>query len=145
VPYRFPLAAVLRLRESIEKREEVALQTIQLEVARVRRTIDELTDEMARAWEERERALQKTLPANRLQTIQVEINAAAEAKKALTETLETLKRQRDAQMKSYEIAYRQRQVLTDLLAQKKSAYEQERTRRLQKALDDIVAARWQRS
>ena len=144
MPFQFPFASVLRFRESIEKREEVALQTIQLEIARVRRRIDELTDEMTRVWQKREKALQKAIQANRLQTMQIEINAVVEAKQKLSETLQTLKLQRDEQMKNYRTARRQRQILTDLLAQKKSAYEQEQTRREQKMLDDIVAVRWQR-
>ena len=145
MPFHFPLASVLRLRESIEKREEVALNKIQLEVARVRHRIDELADEMARAWQEREKALQKTIQANRLQTMQVELDAATETKRILSETMQTLKHQRAAQMKSYHNAHRQRQMLTDLFAQEKRAYELEQTRRQQKVLDDIMASRWQRS
>jgi len=52
--FRFPLASVLQFRESIEKREELALQKVQFEVARVRRRIDELTEELAKASDERE-------------------------------------------------------------------------------------------
>ena len=145
MPFRFTLASVLRFRESIENREEVSLKRLQLEVRRVRGRIDELTDEMARAWQERERALEQTIQANRLQTVQLEINAAAEAKKILLETMLTLKCERDAQMKTYQVAHRGRQMLTDLLTQKRSEYEQEQARREQKMLDDVVAARWQRS
>jgi len=145
MPFRFPLASVLRVRESIEKREEVALQAAQLEVARVRRRIDELTDEMRSAWEKRERALKQSTRANRLQAMQVEINAAMEAKKVLVETLQTLRRRRDEQMKIYKNAHTGRQMLTDLMDQKKSAYEQEQVRAEQKTLDLIIAARWQRN
>lgn len=145
MPFRFPLASVLRVRESIEKREEVALQAAQLEVARVRRRIDELTDEMRSAWEKRERALKQSTQANRLQAMQVEINAAMEAKKVLVETLQTLRRRRDEQMKIYKNAHTGRQMLTDLMDQKKSAYEQEQVRAEQKTLDLIIAARWQRN
>jgi flagellar export protein FliJ len=145
MPFRFSLASVLRLRESIEKREEVALKTVQLEVLRVRRRIDELTDEMTKAWEERERALQKPIQATHLQALQAEINTAEEARQILIETMHTLRQQRDAQMKNYKTARSERQMLTNLSAQKKSAYEQDQARRQQKSLDDIVAARWQRS
>ena len=145
MPFRFPLASVLRVRESIEKREEVALQAAQLEVARVRRRIDELTDEMRSAWEKRERALKQSTQANHLQAMQVEINAAMEAKKVLVETLQTLRHRRDEQMKIYKNAHTGRQMLTDLMDQKKSAYEQEQVRAEQKTLDLIIAARWQRN
>jgi len=143
--FRFPLASVLRVREGIEKREEVALQRAQLEVARVQRRIDELTDELAAASKAREKALEETIQANRLQSMQAEINAALEAKQTLFSTLQTLKRQRDAQMKLYKIAHSGRQMVSDLLAQQKDAYEREQLRIQQKQLDDIVASRWQRS
>jgi flagellar export protein FliJ len=142
--FRFPLASVLRVREGIEKREEVALQRAQLEVARVQRRIDELTDQLAAASKSREKALEETIQASRLQNIQAEINAALEAKQTLFSTLQTLRRQRDAQMKLYKIAHSGRQMVSDLLTQQKNAYEHEQLRIQQKRLDDIVASRWQR-
>ncbi|MGA2569245.1 MAG: flagellar export protein FliJ [Terracidiphilus sp.] len=145
MPFRFPLASVLRFRESVEKREETALQKAQLEVARVQHKLDELTDELAKAREERERALRQAIPAARLQIMQAKIDAAEEARQALTGTLEKVRRQRDAQMKVYMTAHSGRRMLTDLRTQQKNEYEQEQLRILQKTLDDIVAARWQRS
>ena len=121
------------------------LQAVLLELARVRRRIDELTDEMAKACLERERELQNPITANRLYTMQVEIDAAIEAKQILFETLQKLTLQRDTQMKVYQSAHRGRQVLSDLLAKEKELYEQEQLRMQQKQLDDIFAARWQRT
>lgn len=145
MPFHFPLASVLRLRKSIERREELSLKAALLELARVRRRIDELTDEMAKACQDREKALRNSTTANRLQSMQVEINAAIEAKQILLETLQTLKLQRDTQMKAYKTAHSGRQVLSDLLAQQRSLYEQDQLHRQQKQLDDIFAARWQRT
>jgi len=145
VPFRFPLASVLRLRKSIERRAEVSLKSAQLEVARVSRRIDEITDEMAKACQDREKTLQSSTTASYLQLIQVEISAAIEAKRILFETLETLKLQRDTQMKVYQTAHNGRQVLTDLQTQQNDLYEQEELRRQQKQVDDIFASRWLRS
>jgi flagellar export protein FliJ len=72
------------------------------------------------------------------------MDAAVEAKQMLLETLETLKQQRDAQMKIYQAAHNGRQMLTDLAEQKKREYNQEQDRVQQKRLDDIFASRWQR-
>jgi len=77
--------------------------------------------------------------------MQVEINAAIEAKQILFETLQTLKLQRDTQMKVYKAAHNGRQVLSDLLAQQRSLYDQEQLHRQQKQVDDIFAVRWQRT
>ncbi len=144
MPFRFPLASVLRVRESVEKREEVALQKAHLDVARVRRSLDELTGELARACEERDHALLRTIQANRLRAMEFEIKAAIEAKQTLLNTLETLRHKRDIQMKLYMKAHSERQMLTDLLTQQRSSYEHEQLRIQQKRLDDIVASRWQR-
>jgi flagellar biosynthesis chaperone FliJ len=92
MPFKFSLASVLRFRESIEKREETALQAIQLEVTRLRRMMDELTDDMTRTWQDREKELQKTLPASQLQAMQAGIDAALEAKQILLEKIQTLVR-----------------------------------------------------
>ena len=145
MPFRFPLASVLRYRESVEKREETALQKAQLEVARVRRKLDDLTAELAKMRRQREQALQQAIPACRLQMMQAGIDAAEERRQVLAATLEKAQRQRDAQMKLYMTAHSGRRMLSELLTKQKSEYEQEQLRVLQKRLDDIVAARWRRN
>ena len=145
LPFRFSLASVLQLRKSIERRAEISLISTQLEVARARHRIDELTEEMAKACQEREKDLRNSVSANTLQAKQAEISAAIEAKQTMLETLQTLKLQRDNQMRAYKAANRDRQVLTDLRTQQKNLYAQEETRREQKQLDDIFASRWLRS
>lgn len=143
--FRSALKPVLSVREIIEKREEVALKRAQLEVARVRRRLEELTDELAKANLDRDQALLKSVRANRLQSMQGEINAANETKQLLSDTLTTLKSQRDAQMKVYTTAHSGRRMLSEFLAQQKNQYEQDQMKVQQKRLDDIVATRWQRT
>ena len=142
--FRFTLASVLRFRESIEEREELALQKVEFEVARVRRRLDELTEELAKASNERETSLQKSMEAFRLKDLQDEMNAAVQTKQILFETLTTLKSQRDAQMRLYQAARVNRRTLTDLQKHQQSAWEQEQIRVEQKQLDDIFSARMQR-
>ena len=145
MPFRFSLASVLRVRESIERREELALQRVEMEVVRVKHRIDELTQELARAGEARENALRNSIPAYDLQSMDAQMNAALDAKQILLDTLQTLQQQRDAQMKLYQVAYNGRQMLTDLLEQKKSEYKQEQDHAQQKRIDDLFASRWQRN
>jgi flagellar export protein FliJ len=145
VPFRFSLASVLRVRESIERREELALQRVEMEVVRVKHRIDELTHELARAGEARENALRNSIPAYDLQSMDAQMNAALDAKQILLDTLQTLQQQRDAQMKLYQVAYNGRQMLTDLLEQKKNEYKQEQDHAQQKRIDDLFASRWQRN
>jgi len=145
VPFQFTLATLLRVRESIEKREEIALQRAEAEVVRARQQIEELTSRIAHAAEAREKALQAPIKAHELQNMEAELNAVVAARTALIQRLQVLKEQREAQMKRYQAAYSNRQMLTDLSTQQRNEYEQEETRAQQKRIDDIFAARMQRS
>jgi flagellar export protein FliJ len=142
--FRFSLATVLRFRESVEKREELALQRLLLESARIRREIEHVTQEIAGAHEAKNEAMLQALAAVDLQTMLNEIDAVANRKKALVESLVELDRERAIQTKKYQAAHRDRQMLSDMCSRQLDAYEQEHARAQQKFLDDIFAARAQR-
>lgn len=143
--FRFSLATVLRFRESIEKREELALQKLLQEMARARREIERLTDEIAAGHEARNQAMRDPLPASHIQGMLNEIDVAAESRKSLRAVLDALERQHQLQTKKYQAAHRDRQMLSDMRTRKRDVYEQERDRATQKFLDDIFAARSHRS
>lgn len=143
--FKFSLASVLRFRESVERREALALQKAHLEVARVRHHIDKLTANIMETLDEREKTLRNPTPAHQLQYLQAEMDAAVDAKRSLSETLHTLNIKRDQQMNLYRIARGNRQMLSNLFDQQLNAWEQEQLRTEQKELDDIFAARTQRS
>jgi len=145
MPFRFPLATVLRVRESLEKREERALQRIQLEMARVSHQIEELTARIAKSHDAREQAMAQPIPARDLHTLLWEVQAAGEKKKALRQDLQTLEQQRDQQIKVYREAHRDRETMTDMSNKQRDVYEQEQARAQQKSLDDIFIARRHRS
>jgi flagellar FliJ protein len=142
--FRFPLATVLRVKESLEKREERAVQRIQLEMARVARQIEELTEAMTKAYAARNQALRQAVPAGQLHTMLWEAQAAVEAKNALRITLQGLEEQRLKQMKVYLAAHREHETIINLFNEQRDAYEVEQTRAQQKYLDDIFIARRQR-
>jgi flagellar FliJ protein len=139
--FRFSLATVLRVRESIEQREERALQRIQLEMARVLRQIEELSAAIARAHDTQVEALQRPVPAGYLHGLLWEAQAAEVRRKALLATLQTLELQRDKQMKLYQAAHRNHETLISMKRDQRNAYELEQTRTQQKSLDDIFMAR----
>jgi flagellar FliJ protein len=139
--FRFSLATVLRLRESIERREERALQKIQMEMARVSRQIDELDAGIARAQRERDEALREPMPASHLQAMIWQTESAIEDRKTLQATLHGLEEQRQKQLKIYQAAHRDHETLIDMRNQQRSAYLQEQARMEQKYLDDIFIAR----
>ena len=139
--YRFPLAAVLRLRESIERREERSLQILQMEIVRASRTLEELSTAIAGAREAQERVMRQPTPAGHLHSVHLECQSAADRKNALLEHLHSLKKRHDEQMQVYREAHRDREMLSDLHSRNKRAYEVQQTRIQQKQMDDLFGAR----
>jgi len=143
--FRFPLATVLRFRDSVEKREELALRKALFEIARVRSQIEQLTGEIIAAQDARNKALVQTLTAYQMQAMLQGIDAAIARRKALIESLPALERQCEVCMHAYQAAHRDRQMLSNMRARQRDEYDQERARLEQKFIDDIFAARAQRS
>lgn len=143
--YRFPLAAVLRLRESIERREERNLQILQMEIVRVSRAIEELTAAIAGTRDAQERAMRQPVPAGHLHSVLWECQSAANKKNALLNHLDALKKKHDQQMQVYRDAHRDLERLADLYSRNKQAYTAEETRTQQKQLDDLFVARHSRN
>lgn len=139
--FRFPMASVLKWRESIEKREELVLQQVQFELTRVRRRIEEITEVLAKANQEREVALQNWMQAAELKGLQDEMGAADDARKILVDTMAALRKQKEEQMAVYRAARVNRRMLTDLEQQQRETWEQEQDRKDQKRLDDVFTAR----
>jgi flagellar FliJ protein len=142
--FRFPLAAVLRIRESIEMREEHSLEKIQLEMARIAHQIEDLSAAIAKAYIAREQEMQQPVPASHLQMHIARMQAATEKRKALFGEFQALEQQRIKQLKVYQAAHRDRETLTDILNKQRNSYEHEQELAHQKQLDDVFVARRQR-
>lgn len=142
--FRFSLATVLRYRDSMEKREELALQKILVEIARARLQIEQLTRQIARAQAAIEKTLEQPVSAAHLQIMVSEVEALIAQRKTLTGVLAALDRQRALQMQAYQAAHRDRRMLSEMADRQRDAYEQGRLRREQKFVDDIFGARARR-
>jgi flagellar export protein FliJ len=143
--HRFSLASVLRFRESVEQQEELALRKLQLEAAGVRRSIEQATTEIAIAHQARETAMQQPIPAAQLQAMLHAADAAIERKKKLDATLHKVEEQRAEQMRRYQAAHRDRQMLSDLKDRQQEAHELQQVKTQQKMVDDLFASRHRRS
>jgi flagellar export protein FliJ len=142
--FHFSLDTVLRFRESVEQKEELALRQIQLEIAGLRRTIQDVTAAIAHAQKARDKAMRQTMPAAHLQAMVSEAEAAVERKKKLVASLEELEQQHAEQLKEWQAAHRKRQMLSDMEARQFDAYELEQVKAQQKRLDDLFGSRHQR-
>jgi flagellar export protein FliJ len=143
--FRFPLATVLRFRDNVERREELALQKILQEIARTRLQIEQLNAAIVQAQADRNKSLLQSISAYQLQVMARDVDAMIDRKKALIESLVPLEQKRQTQMLAYQAAHRARQMLSDMATRQRDAYEQQQARAQQKFLDDIFAARAQRS
>jgi len=141
MPFRFSLAAVLRVRESIEEREERALRKIQLKISRTARQIEELDVEISGLHSEREQEMKLPIQAARLRLFLGRLEVSIEKRKALCTQLETLKQDRDQQMAVYRSAHRNRETLTEMSSKLKDVYELEQDRVDQNTVDEIFIMR----
>ena len=139
--FQFSLAVVLRIRESMEKREERALQSIQLDVSRTLLAIEELSVAIGGAQQARETALQQAISGGHLHSLLREEQVAEQGLRSLVGKLQVLEQEREKQMKVYQAVHRDREMLSDMMEKQKDIYEQEWLRKEQKQLDDIFMAR----
>jgi len=87
MPFRFPLSPVLRLRESLERREYLALQALYSQAAEVRSDIKAVEQVLAQARSQRSTQLLEGIPAAHLQ-LELEGEArVAHRREALTAQL----------------------------------------------------------
>lgn len=139
--FRFSLATVLQVRDSIEKREELALQKVQFEISHVKQRIELLTIKINEKQDEQNKTMQQPIHARDLQVLISEISAGIGARQALRNSLETLEQEQKKRMKAYHAAHAARQMLTEMLNQQRDSYEREQVRNQQKVLDEIFSAR----
>ena len=141
MPFHFPLAAVLRYRESLEQREYFALERIQQEATRVEIMIRQAEEDCLAAAQNRASNMAQGVRA-------AEVQAAYEYQRALEQQIEMLRvRLQDLKIKwrqqltSYELARRNRETLEKLRDKQLEAYSQEQAKREQAAVDDLFLAR----
>ncbi len=143
--FRFPLAAVLRLREIDEEREERLLTGILTRLGQTRQAIAEIDLALAQVSAWREAALGSALPAAELYSF-YERRASLEASRRIhQEQLTKLEALRLQQLEVYQRAHRGRRMLADMKAEQKNAWEAGLAHREQKTADDLFLARRGRS
>jgi len=142
--FHFPLAAVLRYRESIEQREYFLLEKIQQEISRLEVRMREAEEACSKAIENRATELAKGICA-------ADVRSAYEHERALELQIEALhalwqelKAKWRQQLASYEIARRNRETLEKLRERQLNSYTREQAKREQAVMDDIFLSRRRR-
>ena len=139
--FRFPLAAVLRLREIHEQREERLLTQILTQLNQAQDTIVSLGEQIAAAATTRERALGARMSVAELHAA-YGMEALLKERRAFTEQqLAQFTALRDKQILVYQAAHRDREVLSRMRQQQQQAFASSLARQEQKSLDDLFLSR----
>ena len=139
--FQFSLATVLRVRGILEEQEERMLQRILFEIAQTREALASTESALEASDAVRREDVFKPIIGRNLHISYGEIKELKQNRKILEEKIGKLEQLRDQQLKIYEKARRNREMLTDMRAEKRSAYESDLARLEQKALDDNFIAR----
>jgi flagellar export protein FliJ len=139
--FKFPLETVLRVRGIVEEREERMLQRILFEISQTLETLAHTDAEIAGSNASRCADILKPFIGLNLHASYGAVKELRRTKKDLEAQIEKLEQLRDQQRVVLEGARRNREMLTDIRAEKRIAYESEIARREQKTLDDNYIAR----
>jgi flagellar FliJ protein len=139
--FKFTLATVLRLREIDEEREERLLGQILSQIASTRLELDDLQLQVDNLLRSREQQLQTTTSAAQLQITYGHMRALEVLQKDVAVQIDNLETLRDQQMRIYQNARRNREVVTSLRDQQQAVYREMRKRKEQAQMDDNFAAR----
>lgn len=143
--FQFPLAAVLRYRESIEQREYFALEKIQQDIVRVELKIRQAENDCSVATQNRLAELAHGTRAAVLQSAYDYQSALEQQSEALQALLQELKAKWRQQLASYELARRNRETLEKLRAKQLDTYSREQAKQEQAVIDDLFLSRRRRS
>ncbi len=139
--FQFSLAAVLRVRGIVEEKEERILQQILSELARTREALALTEARIAEADEAHRANVFKAYLGRNIHAFYGEINGLKQSRKELEEKIGKLEQLRARQVVVYEAARRNREMLTGMHEEQRSAYESDVARMEQKTIDDNFIAR----
>lgn len=139
--FRFSLATLLRIREIAEQREERLLGQIEQEIAQHRKTLVDLALQRERMILQREEALLQSTSAVDLINSHVRVAAIRELEASGRDQLAKLTALREKQMKIYQTAHRNSELLAGMRDDQRLEYDKSRIKQDQAAMDDNFSSR----
>ncbi len=139
--FRFSLAAVLRLREIEEEREERALTALLRQISEAQDTIRALESQLRELAHARETLLASSQRARTVHEAEARKAGLQTAWKTQKQHLSRLEELRLQQMARYQQAHRGRKMLTEVRDAEETAWQAERVRREQATADDVFLSR----
>ena len=143
MPFRFALAPVLRLRQSIERQRARALQSANLQVSRAQETLAQLDRFLSDSDQSDRAGLAAGRTAAELQFASVLRENMQHFREELQSDVRKLEIERQKALDEYHKAYREREVLETIRARQRRVYQQAQLRRQQQELDAAyLLQRW---
>jgi len=145
MPFRFTLAPLLRLRQSIERQRALQLQEANLQVSRAQETLAQLERFLSDSSQSESAGLTVGCTAAELQFASVIRENLHHSRQELQSDIRKLELLRQQAASAYHRAYREREVIETLRARQRHDYHQEQLRRQQQELDaTYLLQRWHR-
>ena len=141
MPRRFPLAAVLNLRQQKEEAEERVLGAITAKILDVRTALERVETELVRHRTARAAEVAGLQSAAHHVANENRWKMLGETRANLLSGLKQLEMQRSEQMKRYLTARSDREMLTELRAKQHDAWNAQLSARDAKRIADLFAAR----
>jgi flagellar export protein FliJ len=143
--FRFALAPILRLRESVERQRTLELQKANLQVSRVQETLAQLDRFLRDSDQSDAKGLRTGCTAAELQFAAMLRENLLRFRQELQSDIQKFELVRQKALAAYHQAYREREILETLRAQQRRVYQQDQARRQQQEQDsDYLLQRWHR-
>jgi flagellar export protein FliJ len=139
--FQFTLDAVLRLRLSMERQQELLLHEANQQVTALQLRIDNLNAQMTQDAAQENLQLTSALSAAELQFIGLCRSVLLGQRSGLERRLAAAQALRDSRMASFRQARQQREVLQTLRQTQAQVYHQNQARQNQRHLDDLLLLR----
>jgi flagellar export protein FliJ len=139
--FHFSLDAVLRLRRSLERQQELLLREANQQMIAIQLKIDHLDAQLSRQASQENLQLASTLSAAELQFLRVCRSVLQGQRGGLEKRLAAAQAVRDSRMATFRQARQQREVLETLRQAHSLVYRQNEARQSQRQLDDLILLR----
>jgi flagellar export protein FliJ len=144
--FRFALAPLLRLRQSIERQRTLELQKANLQVLHAQETLEQLERFLSDADQSDSQGLAAGCTGAELRFASVLRENLRHLRNELLVDVRKLERLREKALGEYHQAYREREVLESLRIRQRRVYQHLEVRRQQEELDaDFLLQRWHRA
>jgi len=139
--FRFPLQALLRYRESYERRERLRLQIVTRELAMARQQLEEANRGRKKALDDAAKRLRAGILGAELRFDQARDQVYCRLIAACERQIQKLQVLRQSQLEAFQGAQQQRKIVENLRERQFTAYRLEQERRGQQQVDEIFLIR----